>query len=168
MKETFKLIAKHSLTLIIGFIIVGAIMYFLGRNSVSVEPVTEIVVKSDTVYKVDTFVQKVPHYIREVKTEYKDTIVYVHNTDTLLVEVPIVEREYKDSMYRAIVRGYNPTLQHIETYNVTRYIDKEIRVPFKTPTRLGIGLNVGGAYVFGTNRIEPVISFGLQYNLFTW
>lgn len=95
-------------------------------------------------------------------------IIHVHDTlikvDTLhkWVSLPVTTRTYRDSTYTAVVSGYRPSLDYIETYRrhtvttVTRW-----RQP-----RFSIGAGPG---LYLTPRgIQPGIGITLQYNLYNF
>lgn len=44
--------------------------------------------------------------------------------DSAKVVIPITERTYEDSIYKAVVRGYNPELVSLEVYRKIVYIDR--------------------------------------------
>lgn len=64
-------------------------------------------------------------------------------------------KTYKDSTYMAIVSGYNPSLDYIETYNRTKYITTE-----KKPPKWLISAIAGTTFVgtkgsvYGAGQIE--------------
>lgn len=118
-----------------------------------------------------------------VKIEKKIDTVYipkpvpylVENTDTVYVEVKIKSDEplraplikqrvtYTDSTYRAVVSGYNPKLEYIETYNTTQYVTEKV---YEKPKKWGLGvyadvkfyervyMPIGGKLTYRNNRWE--------------
>lgn len=131
-------------------IIVMVASFACGRNSVDM-PMITTEVRVDTIirekpvpYKVEVVREvKVPVYV-QVPTA-ADTIVKTI-VDSVLVEVPVVieQREYKDSLYRAIVSGavigdIHPTLESMEVYvhHETKIVERKI--PFIRPYISGFG-----------------------------
>ena len=89
--------------------------------------------------------------------------------DTVLVHLPIEQRQYSDPRYTAWVSGYRPQLDSIHIYQRTEYITKEIKMVTK-PKRWGIGLQAGYGVSFGNKQIKatPYIGIGISYNILTW
>lgn len=111
-----------------------------------------VFVRTDTIRYTDT--------VADMKVDYRvDTLVKV-DTVHKYVTLPITKKTYRDSNYTAVVSGYNPNLDFIETYNKTetRYFPK-----WKQP-RFSIG--VGGGYYVTPKGLQPGIGVTLQYNLF--
>lgn len=84
--------------------------------------------------------------------------------DSVEVVVPITQRVYADSMYRAYVSGYRPRLDSIFVYPRTSYITTTVK---EKPKRWGIGLQAGYGYSPG-NGMSPYIGIGVSYNLFSF
>ena len=163
------------ITLVLGilllFNIVNAIGYFVNehRNAHS----SEMKVKVDTLYVYDTIFVEKP-VIKKVETI--DTLLLpVPTTDTLmlhdtvLIHLPIEQRQYSDPRYTAWVSGYRPQLDSIQIYQQTQYITKEVKVATK-PKRWGIGLQAGYGVSFSNKQIQatPYIGIGISYNILTW
>lgn len=123
-------------------------------------------VKRDTIslVKTDTISIDNPIPVKEKVVSYIP--VYLHDTtiqkDSVLL--PITQREYRDSNYYAIVSGYAPNLDHIETYNKT--ITNTITVT-KTVTKrngFGIGLQVGYGIGLDDKKLHPYSGIGVSFN----
>lgn len=82
--------------------------------------------------------------------------------DSVEVEIPITQKEYSDSNYRAWVSGYKPRLDSIEIYS-RREMVTITRTAIQKPKRWGIGISAG--YGFGKNGWGPYIGVGINYNL---
>lgn len=80
----------------------------------------------------------------------------VGSKDTVSVELPIVQKEYGDSTYKAWVSGYEVALDSIRITSPTVVVTK------KVPKRWGIGVQAGyglhGAYV-GVGITYNILSF---------
>lgn len=103
--------------------VVAIIGFDFGRNFPK-EP--KIIERTDTVVvsKVDTLIREVPKpvYTSIVRTEYvavADTIV---RNDTTFLPLPIEQKVYEDSTYRAVVSGYKPNLDSLWLYRTTKYV----------------------------------------------
>ena len=90
-------------------------------------PIKETVVRYDTVF--------FPVVESELKSEPKGELknIPIFNEldstsnltqDSAKVVVPITERTYEDSTYKAVVRGYEPELVSLEVYRRIVYIDR--------------------------------------------
>lgn len=87
----------------------------------------------------------------------------VRVADSVEVVVPITQRVYSDSLYRAYVSGYRPRLDSIFVYPRTRYVTVTRQAK---PRRWGIGLQAG--YGVGCGGIGPYIGIGVSYNFITF
>lgn len=134
------------------------------------EKLTEPSIVRDTLIVHDTI------RIEKPVAEYvvtRDTIripVPVTERDTIYVSLPREERTYTDSTFRAVVSGYEPSLDLIEVYPQTTTITetRTIRVPERK--RWGIGVQIGGGAVLNGKQValSPYIGVGVSYNLFTF
>lgn len=126
---------------------------------------------TDTVRVTDTVVVREPQ-VREsvvVRTEYRwlrrvDTVfAAMHGCgadtvrDTVLVEIPIVQKVYEDSDYTAWVSGYRPKLDSIRVYRHETIMRERSR-------RWGIGIQAG--YGLTPKSLSPYIGLGIQYRLY--
>lgn len=142
--------------------VVGA--FFLGRATKTLEPL-ERKVERDTIVVRDTVRERYP----EPVVEYRARNVYVpvpvveRDTirDTVLVELPITEREYKSDEYYAIVEGYDPMLKYIEVYPRTAYINTAETVTKRK--RWGVSLGVQGGYGFTPKGWQPYAGIGVTF-----
>ena len=109
--------------------------------------------RPDTVYLEKWLPAPIPEPADSVRVETRivylpvhDTIPYavhdtLHHTDSVLVEVPITEKHYATSDYRATVRGFQPEL-------VDMWIrQKEVQIT--TPYRKRWGFTVGPQIGYG-------------------
>jgi hypothetical protein len=81
--------------------------------------------------------------------------VFLHRVDSVLIEIPveIEKREYKDPKYKAIISGakigdIRPTLDYIETYNVTTTTTMMVE-PKKIRPYIGTSVGVFGTWSVG-------------------
>lgn len=84
------------------------------------------------------------------------------STDSVEVELPITQKVYGDSTYRAWVSGYRPNLDSIEVYRKTITIERTL---VQKPKRWIIG--VTGGYGFGLlhGRPDVFVGVGVSYRL---
>ena len=156
---------------ILVLLLAGVILY-LWNHSVS-QSSGEIV--RDTVEFVDT----IPYYhpvpkdsvvIRyetvklPIKKDTCDSKIDTCTTspDSIEVEIPITQKEYGDSLYRAWISGYNAKLDSIEIYNRTKVITEHIFIQPKRK-RWGLGLQAGYGYPNGW-----YVGVGVSCNLWQW
>ncbi|MEG2599829.1 MAG: hypothetical protein RSA66_10200 [Muribaculaceae bacterium] len=88
--------------------------------------------------------------------------------DSINVVVPVTQKVYEDSTYRAYVSGYMPILDSIIIYprHDVMTITKSIKEKRK---RWGVGIQVGyGMTIKGTPELSPYIGIGISYNLFSF
>ncbi|MDR1121211.1 MAG: hypothetical protein LBM08_09870 [Dysgonamonadaceae bacterium] len=83
--------------------------------------------------------------------------------DSIEVVVPISTKVYEDSLYRAVISGYNASLDTIQIYRQTVYIDRWHEGEKTRSKRWSIGVQVG----YGTDFrvLRPYIGVGISYKL---
>ena len=91
-----------------------------------------------------------------------DTVTYavhdtLHQTDSVLVEVPITEKHYAASDYRATVRGFQPELVDIWI----RQKEVQITTPYRKRWGFTIGPQVG--YGITPKGGQPYAGIGVTY-----
>lgn len=156
---------------ILGVALACVAMFFVGRCSVgkqeitTIERVDTVVVEKPMPYKVEV-VRKVsvPVYVPTPA----DTVV-VARVDSVLVEVPVeVERrEYKDSLYRAVVSGakigdLRPILESMEVYSRSEVQVVEQKAPWIRPYVSASG----GRGLFGVGggiSVKQKVDVGAMY-----
>lgn len=146
----------------------GFIGYKVGKAQAPEIVTTDTV----TVVKIDTVVQEkpVPYAVKMTDT------LKVHTVDTLYqpvtVQLPFEEKEYRDSLYRAIVSGFKPSLDYIEVYPKTVYKTVTTYVEVQKKQSWGLGLSGGYAAIVdvkdGRIATGPSISLGITWNLVSW
>lgn len=74
-----------------------------------------------------------------------------------------------DSTYTAWISGIRPTLDSIQTYRYTQYVDRYIyRDIVHQPKSKRFGLGISAGYGVGKNGLSPVLAVTVNYNLFQW
>lgn len=116
-------------------------------------------IQSPIVYKVDTL---------KVHTE-QVWCQQIH--DTVQVELPYIQKEYRDSTYSAWVSGYKDVnldsirvFQHNKIVQINNQIE---RIKYKNK-HWHIGPSVGVGYDFKNNRVAPYLGVSVQYSIFSW
>lgn len=143
--------------LVILLVVACVVAWFRPHEPLPAEIHTET--KVNTVVKVDTLLISAP----------MAPLLVFQLTDTIRIGDTVVLREqayYEDSLYRAWVSGYWPRLDSLMVFPKTVYqtVTNDIYHTI-TPKkkRLGLGLQVGYGYPFGTYA-----GVGISYNLFQW
>ena len=121
-------------------------------------------VQRDTVIRIDTVrdTVPVPYKVRIVRVDtiYIRVVTNKNDTvkDSVLVELPITQKEYKTNQYQAWVSGYRPNLDSIHTFipTTTIYVKQKVK-------RWGIGLQAGYGYHQGI-----YLGIGISCNLLQW
>lgn len=83
-------------------------------------------------------------------------------SDSATVVMPITQKVYEDSAFRAYVSGYRPALDSIEIFKRTETI--YIRSPTKDK-KWGIGIQAG--FGLTPHRVHPYIGIGISYNIWS-
>lgn len=153
---------KKHLILVIPFL-VG---FLIGYSSHFRRPGETLVERVDTLTVHDTIMRETPVFVDRYLLRTDTVKLAVHDTtlrvDSVLVDVPIERRIYQeDSLYRAVVSGYRPSLDSLMVYRTTTEITKFVAVPQKK--RWGIGVHAG--YGFSRQGISPYVGVGVSYNL---
>lgn len=157
--------------ILITLCLVGA--FFLGRATKRVDTISTTI-ERDTIVVRDTLREYFPREVssKHIRTEnaflrlslrmplimLRDTVTEV---DSVLVEVPIEEREYKGDEYYAVVGGYDPYLKSIEVYPRTSYITTTETI--KQRKRWGVSLGVQGGYGFTPKGWQPYAGVGVSF-----
>lgn len=146
--------------------------YCAGRNTAQQRAISSAIQQADTLVIHDTITREMPVYITNtrVRTEYVPVRDTLRLHDTLFVPVTIEKRVYEDSLYRAEISGYKPSLDKIEIYQQTRTITKVEQVLVKDKKRWGLGIQAGyGVGIHsGVVYTTPYIGVGVSYNLLRW
>lgn len=88
----------------------------------------------------------------------KDTTQSVN--DSVKVQIPIYQKVYEDTLYKAYVSGYEPKLDSITIKQRTTYITHTIR---DKESRFRIGLQAG--YGLTPKGMQPYVGIGVSYRL---
>lgn len=84
--------------------------------------------------------------------------------DSAKVVIPITERTYEDSTYKAVVRGYNPELVSLDMYLKEVYFPKIVEMKVRPKITISAGLyggfgNNGASYGLGVMVGVPIWSW---------
>lgn len=119
----------------------------------------------------DTIFSEKPVYINKQIIRTDTVQLYDIKQDSVYVEIPYIQKEFKDSLYEAWVSGYQEVnLDSIRVFkekqiieiNNTNYITKYKNRPFS------VGIQAGYGYDFMNKCTLSYIGIGVQYNLFSF
>lgn len=83
------------------------------------------------------------------------------NSDSATVVLPITQKMYSDTDYRAWVSGYEPQLDSIKVFPRTVTV---METKYKPPSRFSIGLQ--GGYGLTPKGLQPYIGVGVNVRIF--
>ena len=134
------------------------------------QPQPSVVEKHDTLWRDTTITHPTPS--ASVNTGRTIFIPYIMSEpdtieahDTLLVEVPIEQKRYDDSLYTAWVSGYQPQLDSI-TLHQPEVVTTIERTIVKPAPRWSIGPSVGAGFsITGAPQVGIFVGFTAQYRL---
>lgn len=126
-----------------------------------------VITDTITLIKYDTIKQ--PYPVAVISEIVVDNPIYIPVEKLVFVgDSLILERErktYKDSTYKAVVSGFQPSLDYIEVYQrtITNTITKTIR-----PQRWGVGISAGYGIHLYQGKVQPgaYVGAGVYYNLY--
>lgn len=161
------------MTVLIAMTIGFGIGAFVGHGCVDIEERCDTIVRTDTVH-VEKPVAKDSVIVRTervyLKVSAEPTLTEKNYAqisadsirDSVMVEVPIEQKVYEDSTYKAWVSGYMPSLDSINVYQRTEVITV---TKFQKPKKWSLGIGAGAS--LGTDgKIRPSITVGVQRSLF--
>lgn len=114
-------------------------------------------VKKSFPVSVDSFVVR---YITKSLPIASDSATKQFVSDSVKVQIPISQKVYEDTLYRAYISGYEPNLDSITIKQRTTYITHTIR---DKESRFRIGLQAG--YGLTPKGMQPYVGVGLSYRL---
>ena len=146
---------------------VSVLSWRLGYRSAVPESIE--IPKADTLIVRDTVTVEYPVPILTTITDtllvaYPD-IVIIH--DTTFVQLLKERKEYSGKDYRAVVSGYQPSLDLIQVFPETKVVTRTISVPSRKRSHFALSLQAGYGITIQDNRITPLpyIGAGLSYSL---
>ena len=152
-------------------IVLGYTFCYYQHKQVCVEDIVkEVQVIKEKVIR-DTIFSKKPVYINKYIVRTDTVQLYDIKQNSVQIELPYIQKEFKDSLYEAWVSGYQEVnLDSIRVFkekqileiNNTNYITKYKNRPFS------VGIQTGYGYDFMNKRSSLFIGIGVQYNLFSF
>ncbi len=114
-------------------------------------------------FVVRTITEKVPVLDTLLTVPDSSDLVVSVDNDSATVNIPITQKVYEDSTYRAYVSGYRPALDSIFIFRPTERI--YIRSPTKAK-RFNVGLQCG--YGMTPKGFQPYIGLGISVTFFSF
>ena len=160
--------------IVVATFLLGAILGFLasllrrdkGINQTSGEMTTQV----KYIYKTDTIAieKPEPYEVRIIDTMYvpvRDTIV-MH--DTTYTPLPREQKVYQDTSYRAVISGFDPSLDSMTVYRTQTIVQSNF-VASRKRWSVGVGPSIGCGWVstFGGDSglgIYGGLSFSITYD----
>lgn len=157
---------KNITTILALIIFIGCVVgsFCFGRAAKDTSIVrTEIV--RDTIVVRDTIREYYPQEVERVvvRTERIEMPIVHRDTirDTMWVELPVEEREYKGEEYRAVIGGYLPYLKSIEVYPRTQIVNATETITKRK--RWGVSLGVQAGYGMTPVGTQPYAGVGVTF-----
>lgn len=132
---------------------------------------TEIVEIHDTIVKTHTdsfFIQSpIVYKVKKIRADTAQVwSQQIH--DTVQVELPYIQKEYRDSTYEAYVSGYKDVnldsirvFQHNKIVQINNNIE---RIKYKNKP-FGFSIGLGVTYSPVSNKMEPGVFLGITYTI---
>lgn len=168
---------KKLLTAVLGLVVVGFIvlgyMLFRGKSqpqeaSPSVRCDTDTFVVRDTIYIYTPAATAERPLRRDTvslpTTSHEHIAATTDDTTSAHVVIPITQRVYADTSYRAVVSGFRPSLDTLEIYSTTRTVTHTVtRTVTKNNGLFGVGVQAGVG--FTPKGVQPYIGVGVHISL---
>lgn len=102
-------------------------------------------------------------------TEHDTVTIALTDTvhDSVSMQLPITQKVYADSTYKAYVSGFMPSLDSIFIRQRTDVITNTVYLNARRK-RWGIGLSAGYGYGLDGRRLTPFVGLSLNYNLISF
>lgn len=151
-------------------LVFGLLCFTTGRRSVKIPENTPEAPRVDTLIVRDTITRETPVFSR---VYVRDTIyLTLTERDTTYIALPREIKVYEDSLYRAEISGYEPSLDRIDIYAPVRTITKTVTrvetVRKKTPWGVGVQVGYGITKQGDSFRPGPYVGVGIQYSIIRW
>ena len=126
------------------------------KNNIKSETITVTEVKFDTIRVSE------PYFVYSEVIRLDTIKIPIKETDSIEVTfvLPIEQKTYQDSNYKAVINGFKPNLISLELYPKTVTVTNTV---YKNK-RFGVGIHTGIGYT--GNGFSPYIGIGINYKLF--
>ena len=138
-----------------------------GRRTARMPVRLSVVNDTVQVTKTDTIWREKPVSVTSSVIRHDTVRLATLDRDTVFVDVPIERRVYQeDSLYRAVVSGWHPSLDTLMVFPKTTTITIREKVPVPDRRRWGIGIQAGAGAT--RNGLTPYVGVGVSYSLLSW
>lgn len=156
---------------LLGILLIAGVAFGIGlgygRRTARMPVRLSVVNDTVQVTKTDTIWREKPVSVASSVIRHDTVRLATLERDTVFVDVPIERRVYQeDSLYRAVVSGWHPSLDTLMVYPKTTTITIREKVPVPDRRRWGIGIQAGAGAT--RNGLTPYVGVGVSYNLLTW
>lgn len=168
-----KLLYFYNIFIIICFLITGYMTYnyYKIKNNIH-ETIKEVQVIKEKIVTDTIFIDK-PIVYKEQILKHDTIKIYANKGDSTEAILPIVQKQYTDSLYNAWISGYiDCNLDYIEIFNknkiieINNYKEKEI-IKYRNK-RWNLGPSISYGYNFENKTWEPVLGISVTYSIFQW
>lgn len=103
--------------------------------------------------------------IDSILIPYPDLVI-IH--DTTFVKLPRESKEYSGKDYRAVVSGFQPSLDMFQVFPETKTVTRTIPAPSRKSSHWSVGAQVGYGVTVCDRHIAPApyVGIGVSYALF--
>lgn len=144
-----------------------------GKDQMKLDMYENLTTERDTVTVRDTITVTKPVPTYKIKYKEKIDTIYKHITDTdtiiIPVSLPIVEKEYSSSDYKAVIKGAEigsyPTLESIQIFKEDKYITETKVLSERKKWGWNATLGVGAGWNPNTKKFEPTIGVIIGYGI---
>lgn len=156
---------------VLGILLIAGVAFGIGlgygRGTARMPVRLSVVNDTVQVTKTDTIWREKPVSVASSVIRHDTVRLATLERDTVYVDVPIERRVYEeDSLYRAVVSGWHPSLDTLMVYPTTTTITIREKVHIPDRRRWGIGIQAGAGAT--RNGLTPYVGVGVSYNLLTW
>lgn len=156
---------------VLGILLIAGVAFGIGlgygRRTARMPVRLSVVNDTVQVTKTDTIWREKPVFVASSVIRHDTVRLATLERDTVFVDVPIERRVYEeDSLYRAVVSGWHPSLDTLMVFPKTTTITIREKVPVPDRRRWGIGIQAGAGAT--RNGLTPYVGVGVSYNLLTW
>lgn len=156
---------------LLGILLIAGVAFGIGlgygRRTARMPVRLSVVNDTVQVTKWDTIWREKPVLVASSVIRHDTVRFTTLERDTVFVDVPIERRVYEeDSLYRAVVSGWHPSLDTLMVFPKTTTITIREKVPIPDRRRWGIGIQTGAGAT--RNGLTPYVGVGVSYNLLTW
>jgi len=155
----------------LGIVLVVAVSFLIGcrygRRTARMPVRLSVINDTVQVTKTDTIWREKPVFVASSVIRHDTVRLATLERDTVSVDVPIERRVYEeDSLYRAVVSGWHPSLDTLMVFPKTTTITIREKVPVPDRRRWGIGIQAGAGAT--RNGLAPYVGVGVSYSLLSW